>query len=170
MAGRLIHVYTEEVTSAVATVDVIGTTTDHVYMVTFADVQPVTDTTQLLSRVLVGGTARTSASYDRAWSTFSSSSIGNQYGANETFTYVSGSQTGTATSENNQGCLYLHNFNDASSHSMVNVYGVNESHSQSVGGLRGGWLYKVNEACNGIQFFFASGNIAKGRFSLYRIE
>ena len=170
MAGRLIHVQTTEVTSAVAQVDIIGTTTDHVYMVTFADVQPVNNTTQLISRVLVGGVARTSASYDRSWSSFSSSSIGNQYGANETFTYVSGSQTGTGTSENNQGCLYLHNFNNASEYSFVNVYGVNESHSQSIGGLRGGWIYKVNEACNGIQLFFASGNIAKGRFSLYRIE
>lgn len=170
MAGRLIHVQTTEVTSAVAQVDLIGTTTDHVYMVTFADVQPVNDGTQLISRVLVGSSPRTSASYDRAWSTFSTSSIGNQYGANETFTYVSGSQTGTGTSETNQGCLYLHNFNNASSHSMVNVYGVNENFSQALGGLRGGWLYKVNEACNGIRFYFASGNIAKGRFSLYRIE
>lgn len=170
MAGRLTHVQTTEVTSAVAQVDLIGTTTDHVYMVTFADVQPVNNTVQLISRVLVGSSPRTSSSYDRAWSTFSSSSIGNQYGANETFTYVSGVQTGNATSENNQGCLYLHDFNNASAYSMVSVYGVSESHSQSVGGLRGGWIYKVNEACNGIRLYFSGGNIAKGRFSLYRIE
>lgn len=170
MAGRLIHVQTEEVTSAVGQVNLIGTTTDHVYMVTFADVTPVNNVVQLISRVLVGGVARTSSSYDRAWSSFSSASISNQYGANETFTYVSGAQTGTGTSENNQGCLYLHNFNNASSHSFVNVYGVSESQSQSPAGLRGGWIYKVNEACNGIQLYFSGGNIAKGRFSLYRIE
>lgn len=170
MAGRLIHVQTTEVTSAVGQVDLIGTTTDHVYMVTFVDVQPVNDAVQLISRVLVGSNPGTSASYDRSYSSYSSTSVSNGYGANETFTYVSGSQTGNATSENNQGCLYLHNFNNASAYSIVNVLGVNENYSQSLGGLRGGWIYKVNEACNGIRFYFSGGNIAKGKFSLYRIE
>ena len=102
--GKLVQVATETVTSPVAYVDLIGTTTDDVYMIAFNNVQPASDATQLICRVLASSSPDTSSNYDRAWKSYTATStFGNQYGVNESFTYISGGQAGTGTSETNQG-------------------------------------------------------------------
>ena len=167
--GKLVQVATETVTSAVAYVDLIGTTTDDVYMIAFNNVQPASDATQLICRVLSSSSPDTSSNYDRAWKQLNTGTFGNLSGANETFTYISGAQTGTGTSETNQGILYLYNFNDTSEYSFVSVEGTNLNYNQVLVGIMGGWVHTINQSCNGLRMFFASGNIASGTFTLYKV-
>ena len=168
--GKLVQVATETVTSPVAYVDLIGTTTDDVYMIAFNNVQPASDATQLICRVLASSSPDTSSNYDRAWKSYTATStFGNQYGVNESFTYISGGQAGTGTSETNQGILYLYNFNDTSEYSFVSVEGTNLNYNQVLVGIMGGWVHTVNQSCNGLRMFFASGNIASGTFTLYKV-
>ena len=63
MSGKLIQVATETVTSGVSYVDLIGTTTDDVYMVTLNGVNLSTDQ-DIYSRVLKSSSADTTANYD----------------------------------------------------------------------------------------------------------
>lgn len=164
------QVTTTTVTSAVGYVDIIGTTTDDVYTLVFDNVQPVNDVTQLICRVLVSSSPDTTSNYDRAWWSFSASG-GNSglYGTNEVFTYISGTQTGTATQETNNGILHLYNFNNASEHSFVTVRGAGLNYASSVlVGILGGWTHTVTQSCNGLRIYFSSGNIASGTFTLYK--
>jgi len=168
--GQLLQVATETVTSAVAYVDLIGTTTDDVYMVAFNNVQPVSDATQLICRVLTSSSPDTSSNYDRAWKSYKATgTFGNQAGTNESFTYISGGQAGTGTSETNQGILYLYNFNNSSEYSFVTVEGTNIDYNQVLVGIMGGWVHTVSQSCNGLRMFFATGNIASGTFTLYKV-
>ena len=104
----LVQVATETVTSAVAFVDLIGTTTDDVYMVAFNNVQPATDGTQLITRLLVSSSPDTTSNYDRAMKQLKATSTFSDLGGeNENFTYISGAPSGTNIQETNQGILCL---------------------------------------------------------------
>ena len=165
----LVQVATNTVTSAVAQVDLIGTTTDDVYMIAFNNVQPVNNAVQLICRVLVSDSPDTSSNYDRAGKQLVTGNMGNLSGANESFTYISGSQTGTGTSETNQGILYLYNFNNSNEYSYVTTDTVNrDAGGVHTYGLQGGWVNTVNQSCNGLRIYFSTGNIASGTFTLYK--
>ena len=170
MAGQLVQVATSTVTSSTAYVDLIGTTTDDVYMVAFNNVQPVTDAVQLICRVLVSSSPDTTSNYDRAAKNLVTGTFGNESGADESFTYISGSQTGTGTSETNQGILYLYNFNDSSEYSFATIETVNrDAGAVHLYGMQGGWVNTVTQSCNGLRIYFSTGNIASGTFTLYKV-
>tara|TARA_R100000231_G_scaffold4219_3_gene7244 strand:- start:6937 stop:7449 length:513 start_codon:yes stop_codon:yes gene_type:complete len=166
----LVQVQTTTVTSATGYVDLIGTTTDDVYMIAFNNVQPTIDNTQLICRVLVSSSPDTSANYDRAAIQFLAGGSGanNQYNTNETFTYISGAQSGTNTSETNQGILYLYNFNNSSEFTYAVIDPVNRNASGTLYGMQGGWVHTVAQSCNGLRIYYSSGNIAKGTFTLFK--
>ena len=107
MAGQLIQVATETVTSAVSSVDLSGVNTDDVYMIAFNNVTPTTDGTILYARIIKSDdTADSTANYDRAIkilrsdTTFSNSSSTNQ-------TAFGIEVLGTATGESANGIFYL---------------------------------------------------------------
>ena len=172
MAGNLVQVATSTVTSSTANVDLIGITTDDVYMVAFTNVKPVSDAVQLICRVTKSSdsSADTSANYDRAAKNLVTGTFSNESGANETFTYISGSQTGTGTGETNQGILYLYNFNDSSEYSFATIETVNrDAGAAHTYGMQGGWVNTVTQSCNGLSIYFSTGNIASGTFTLYKV-
>jgi len=166
----LIQVQTTTVSSPTAYVDLIGTTTNDVYMVAFNNVQPATDNTQLICRVLASSSPDTTSNYDRAAIQFvaSGGGAGNQYNTNESFTYLSGAQSGTNTQETNQGILYLYNFNNASEFTYASIDPVNRNASGTLYGMQGGWVHTVAQSCNGLRIYYSSGNIAQGTFTLFR--
>jgi len=165
----LVQIATETVTSAVGYVDLIGTTTDDIYMIAFNNVQPSTDATQLICRVLVNGNPDTSAEYDRAGRQFRThTSVGTFAGQNETFTYLGGAQSGTNTSETNQGNVYLYNFNNSNEFSFATFETITTDYAQRSYGLKAGFIQTELQACNGLRIYFSSGNIASGTFTLYR--
>ena len=70
----------------------------------------------------------------------------------------------------NNGVLYLFNFNNGSEYSFITLEESSfNSLSQSTG-RQGGGVHTVASASNGIQFFMASGNIASGEFKLYGLR
>ena len=122
MAGKLVQVATTTITSATATVSITGIDSDDVYMVTYNNIAPSTDATQLQMRVTVSGSPDTTSNYDRASKSMKAfTSFSNSYATNENLTYPSSAQTGTGTSETNNGILYLYNFNSSSEYSFGTV-------------------------------------------------
>ena len=168
MAGSLIKIDEEIVTSAVASVTLTGIdSTYDVYKVVLSNVQPETDAQKLEIRFTVSGTPDTSSNYDKAQKVFTTdTSFGNQSSSNQSSINAL-DQGGTATQETLQGIHYLFNFNNSSEFSFITYEGTARSSAGILNARQGGGVLTVAQACDGIQYFFASGNIASGTFKLY---
>ena len=168
MAGQLIQVATETVTSAVASVTLTGIDSDDVYMLAFNQVIGSSGNNNLEMRVTESGTPNTTANYDNAFKGLNANaSFGNGYNTNSTI--WSEAQVDSTTGNFN-AIYYLFNFNNASEYSFI----TKESAwvLQSTGylfGYQGGGVFTSASACNGIQLFFSSGNINNGTFTLYKV-
>jgi len=174
MAGSLIKIDEEIVTSAVASVTLTGIdSTYDVYMVRLSDVQGDTDTQSLKVRVTASGTAQSTSNYDYAKKTLRSNNPFNDNSAtNQTEVFVNTQLAmGTDTEETLQGVQYLFNFNNSSEYSFATDEIVFSSYFGGVllGG-QGGWVYTVAETHNGVNYFMSSGNIASGTFTLYGLK
>ena len=170
MAGNLVQVDTETVTSAVASVTLTTINTDDVYMVAMHNVAPVTDNVYLKGRVTTGGTADSDSQYDRATKTLrANTSFGNGAEQNASEWYIQENTNGTGTSEVCNGIIYLYNFNNSSEYSFITVEMSSVDASTNHNGSQGARVHTVDEANDGINFFFSSGNIASGTFTLYKV-
>ena len=166
----LVQVDTETVTSAVASVTLTTINTDDVYMVAMHNVAPVTDNVYLKGRVTTGGTADSDSEYDRATKTLrANTSFGNGGESNASEWYIQENTNGTGTQEVCNGIIYCYNFNNSSEYSMITVEMSSRDASTNHNGSMGGRFHTVGEANDGINFFFSSGNIASGTFTLYKV-
>ena len=168
MAGKLVQVATETVTSAVASVTLTGIDSDDVYMVALTNWASVNDTVVQRFRVTKSGTAQSDANYDSAYKgLYADTTFGNGALANNTdFEFQF---TGNATGETCSAILYLYNFNSSSEYSFVSFETVGVNQSQNNRGVAGGGVHTVASASDGIEFRFHSGNIASGTFTLYKV-
>jgi hypothetical protein len=171
MAGSLIKIDEEIVTSAVASVTLTGIdSTYDVYMVRVNNWIPTTDNVLPYARVTVGGTPDTTSNYDKAFkvlksdTTFQNVSFVNDDDVH--FNIFSGNDTG----ENTNAVLYLFNFNNASEYSFATVEFSGSNSAGNNHGAQGGFVHTVAQACDGIQFYFSSGNISAGTFTLYGLK
>ena len=169
MAGSLIKIDEEIVTSAVASVTLGGSNWDSsydVYMVQITNFAPVNDDVSAYMRITKSGTADSTSNYDSAFKLFK---------ANTTFTNNSDTNedkinfgnVGTGTSEGVNATLLLFNFNNTSEYSFATVESTILNSSQQLNGKQGGFTHTVESASDGLFFYMASGNIASGRFSLF---
>ena len=166
----LVQVDTETVTSAVASVTLTTINTDDVYMVAMHNVAPVTDNVYLKGRVTTGGTADSDSQYDRATKTLrANTSFGNGAEQNASEWYIQENTNGTGTQEVCNGIIYLYNFNNSSEYSFITVEMSSVDASTNHNGSQGSRVHTVDEANDGINFFFSSGNIASGTFTLYKV-
>jgi hypothetical protein len=174
MSGSLIKIDEEIVTSAVASVTLGGSNWDSsydVYMVRYNKVETSgTSAQDVRFRFLVSGTPDTSANYDyadkflREYATFA-----NNYGTNQTSLHSSVINSANSTQDN--GILYLFNFNNASEYSFCTVEYTSRNTRPGLGGGQGGGVLTVAQATNGVQFFLALGdNIDSGHFVLYGLK
>ncbi len=168
MAGSLIKIDEEIVTSAVASVTLGGSDWDSsydVYMVRVNNCIPATDNVSAYMRITKSGTADTTSNYDyaykdlKAYTTFSNNSSTNQNKLNF-------GNTGTGGSEGVNTIIYLFNFN-SSEYSFGTQEDTMLTSGQQHRGQQGGFVHTVASASDGVQFFFSSGNIASGTFSLF---
>ena len=167
--GKLVQVATNTVTSAVASVTLTGIDSDDVYMVAFNNVAPATDNTNLLIRVTESGTPNTTANYDEAAKFLdSTTTFGNQGNTNQTYWFNS-LAIGNSTSEQTNGILYLYNFNNSSEYSFYTKENTSLTYLAGNTGYQGGGVFTSSSSCNGVQFFFSSGNITSGTFTLYKV-
>lgn len=174
MAGSLVKIDEQIVTSAVASVTLTGIdSTYDVYMVKLNNVQGDTDIQSLKVRVTASSTPQSTANYDYAKKTLRTNNpYNNNSATNQTEVFVNTQLAmGTDTEETLQGVQYLFNFNNSSEYSFATDEIVFRSYFTGVllGG-QGGWVYTVAEAHNGVNYFMSSGNIASGTFTLYGLK
>ena len=168
MAGKLVQVATETVTSAVAQVDLVGTTTDDVYVIFANNVTPSSDTQNFRFRVLESSTPNTTANYDYAHKFLTTGgTFGNFSDTNQTsIRFVS---TGTATGEQTNQLVYIYNANNSSEYTFFTQEQSQLNETSTLTGVQGGGVFTSSSQVNGIRLFFESGNIASGTFTLYKV-
>jgi hypothetical protein len=168
MAGSLILLDSVTASNS-ATVSLGGSDWDSsydVYMVEYNNVVADTDAQYFRIRVLKSSSADTTSNYDQAYQKLdASTSFGNRSNTNQA--YWETEELGTSTQEQNNGVVYLFNFNDASEYSFITVEESTLNSGGTLTGRQGGAVHTVASASNGIQFLMASGNIASGEFKLY---
>ena len=170
MAGSLIKIDEEIVTTATPSVTLTGIdSTYDVYMVRYNNVLPVNDNVLLSNRVTVSGTADTTANYDYAYKLLQANTTFSNVSATNDTDNVLGTN-GTGGNESTNGIMYLFNFNNASEYSFGTVENTLREADTNLRGIQGGYVHTVAQACDGIQFFYASGNIASGTFTLYGLK
>ena len=170
MAGQLIQVATNTVTSPVASVTLTGIDSDDVYMVAISGYLNSTASGQRL-RVTVSGTPDTTSNYDFAGKFLrSDTTFTNGNATNGTEGQYSGLAVSTSPNAGNH-ILYLYNWNNSSEYSFwtFETTGFYDTATDFLGGHQGGGVHTVAQACDGIQFFSATGNITGGTFTLYKV-
>jgi len=171
MAGSLIKIDEEIVSSAVANVTLTGIdSTYDVYQVVSNNVAQTTiSNNQLNIRLTSSGTPVTSSNYQRAAKELkSNSSFSNKFYTNGTAMNTDG--IGTATTDVINNSIYCFNFNNASEYSFITYEGTRMQTSEVLG-LQGGFSLNVQGANDGLQFYMTSGNIDTGStFTLYGLK
>ena len=172
MAGALIKIDEEIVSSAVASVTLGDSDWDSsydVYMVQYSNVIPATDDKELRMRFTEGGTPNTSANYDYAYKIIETYSLGFEDFPATNQTYFRGVRYGNNTGEAGNATLYLFNMNSTTEYAFYtleeNAY-INAA--ATIAGCTGGGVLTVTgTARDGIEFSFPTGNITSGTFTLY---
>ena len=168
MAGQLVQVATNTISSAVSSVTLTGIDDDSVYLFTWVGVTCASDVNQNQIRITKSGTAQSDSEYDFASEQlFASTSFVNNGQVNQTSfidLYI-----GNNTGEMANGLMYLYNFNNSSEFSFVTREQVSLSHVAQAQGVMGGGVHTVASASDGVNYFMASGNLTGGTFTLYKV-
>jgi hypothetical protein len=168
MSGSLVLIQETTVSSPIASVTLTGIdSTFNVYQVNYFNVQPSDDAVKLQIRFTVSGTPDTSTNYSKAQLVTSSTSAHVEQSSSNQSSIDSLDQGGTGTQETLQGVHYLFNFSNASEFSFVTYEGTAISSASQLNARQGGGVLKEAQANDGINYSFASGNIASGKFKLF---
>ena len=170
MAGKLVQVATNTVTSPVASVTLTGIdSTYDVYMVAISNLEFST-ASLLRAQVTTSGTPDTTSNYDFAQEYMKAdSAFGTNVNTNTTVWDIIATAKGTVYGHSAN--LYLFNFNNASEYSFVTIEGVGYHNTgNSVRGLIGGGVHTVAQSCDGIHFLNSAGNFNAGNFTLYGLK
>jgi len=171
MAGSLIKIDEEIVTSAVASVTLTGIdSTYDVYMVRVNNLGSSNDNINLIARFTVGGTPDTGSNYDRAFKLLRSSSTFNNISGTNEGSMNTQIYTGTGTSETANLVMYIFNANNSGEYTFATIESSALAHSPELVGATGGFVNDVQQAVDGIQFLFGTGNVASGTFTLYGLK
>ena len=164
----LLQVATNTVTSAVSSVSLVGINSDDIYMVAYSNVFMSSSGAQNRIRFTVSGSADTSSNYDRASKQmYTNQNYFNGFGSNQS--HISSLGLGTTSARPDLGLLYLYSFNNSSEFNFITREQVQTNTGDEVAGIMGGAVLTVAQACDGIQFFASTGNIASGTFTLYKV-
>jgi len=175
MAGSLIKIDEEIVTSAVSSVTLTGIdTTFDVYKLIISNLKVSSDDVPVL-RVTKSGYADSSANYDYTFKNFKSdTSFSNGSGTNETKAFIMPTvDDGTGnTGANANAVIYLFNFPNTSEYSFLTVEGTQfQANEHTARGYQGGFVHTVASASDGVQIFNINGNnIASVNFTLYGLK
>jgi hypothetical protein len=170
MAGSLVKINEEIVSSAVASVTLTGIdSTYDVYVAQIINVVPSSDGEALRLRFTVGGSADISSNYHSAYKNLRGDSAFSNIN-NQTVDYIDLGTTGTGTQEMVNCTQYLYEFNNASSFSFASIEASIINNDSHLRGFQGGGQLGVSQATDGVYYFFNSGNITSGIFKLYGIK
>ena len=170
MAGQLIQVATNTVSSAVSSVTLTGIDSDDVYMVAYNNVVPATDSNYLYARFTESGTPNSTSNYDLADKDLrASEAFANDYYQN--FSIIDlGFAIGNDTGEETGAIMYIYNANNSSEYTFCSFENYYMVSTPKFRGKAGGAVFTQTSAVDGIQFFFGSSvNTSAGTFTLYRV-
>ena len=171
MAGSIIQVATNTVSSAVASVTLTGISTNDSYMVTYNNVTMNTSGSGMYVRTTTSGSADSDSEYDNAFKFFRSvNAFENTTGQGNDKWGVGPQRVASAVSAN--GVLNLFNFNDSSEYSSMLVDNCFFwSGSNEFAGYVGAATHSVAESNDGIHFVSDSGRtFTAGTFTLFKIQ
>jgi len=173
MAGSLIKIDEEIVSSAVASVTLGGTDWDNsydVYKVVANNIECDTDTKTLTFRFLDSSNATINTGYDVAYKTLrTDTTFGNDAGSLTSAPFID-LYLGTGTGEQANGVLYIFNANNASEFTFYTQEISYLSNLAVLKGNQGGGVLKSAEVTKGVTFVMSSGNIDKGNFKLFGLK
>ena len=173
MAGSLIKIDEEIVTSAVASVTLTGIdSTYDVYVFQYNNVQSATVNKYMALRFTESGTPNTSANYDRAGKVLkANTTFSNNYGTNGTFFYTHQNLFSTDAGQANNGTIYIFNANNASEYTFMTQDNVAVGASNLAWGNQGGGVFTVTSAVDGVHFYMEdTGNMDTGHFVLFGLR
>ena len=169
MAGKLVQVATNTVTSAVASVTLTGIDSDDVYMLAISNMTVSADDTMKMRLTYSSGTPDTTSNYDKATKHLrADTTFANLFSENEN-NFILGTISTSALQESFQCIYYLFNFNNASEYSFVTLEDVTRNSLGALRGQQGGFVVTQTRANDGIQILTDTANIESGTFTLYRV-
>tara|TARA_A100001201_G_scaffold141053_1_gene135541 strand:- start:20 stop:541 length:522 start_codon:yes stop_codon:yes gene_type:complete len=172
MAGSLIKIDEEIVSSAVSSVSLTGIdSTYDVYMVVYNNLKVSADgTVKIRMRFEESGTPNTTANYDRA-SKFLRTTVGfgDLSDTNET-SFNTDANIGNATGEHQNKVFYIFNANNSSEYTFMTEEATQVASSGELSGQQGGGVFTVTSAVDGVNFFTSAGNINSAVFTLYGLK
>ena len=175
MAGSLIKIDEEIVSSAVASVTLSGiNSTYDVYMVKANNVSTTDDNSSIRLRVTkdVSGTptAQTTSNYDFAYKVLKSdAAFETKSGSNENNMHLFYAGISNVAAENFNAIMYLFNFNNSSEYSFVTTEVSTLQYTGAMDGIQGGGVYTVAEAHDGVQIYVPN-TLDSGSFVLYGLS
>ena len=120
-------------------------------------------------RVTTSGTADSDSEYDKASYVFkANAAFSTTTDENEAQWRINGT-VGTATGEQTNHIIYLYNFNDSGEYSLYSNESAKLNGSTILDSYQGSGLHTVTESNDGVNFFFTSGDIESGTFTLYKV-
>lgn len=155
--------------TGLSAVDLVGITTDCVYMVVANNVKSSSDR-DYYSRVLKSSSADTTSNYDYLDMTLRNDSSFNKNASINNDKWVQ-DYIGDDVSEAGNLVHSLYNFYNSSEYSFViteNVAGDNAN--PTIKGRQGTQVHTVASSSNGITYFVTSGTFTSGIFTLYKQE
>ena len=167
----LVQVSSTTLSSAASSATVTGIDDGSVYMVTYLNAQPTTDSKYLNCRFTVGGTAQDQSTYSWAGRKFKTfSTFQPQAAGNTVLMRLVDENLGTATQELAHGILYIYQANDSSQSTFMSQKNVARDAGGNLMNVFGGYNYTTTNEVDGISFFMESGNIDAGAvFTLYKV-
>ena len=175
MAGSLIKIDEEIVSSAVASVTLSGiNSTYDVYMVKANNVSTTDDNSSIRLRVTkdVSGTptAQTTSNYDFAYKVLKSdAAFETKSGSNENNMHLFYAGISNVQAENFNAIMYLFNFNNSSEYSFITTEVSVLQYTGHLDGIQGGGVYTVAEAHDGVQIYVPN-TLDSGSFVLYGLS
>ena len=172
MAGSLIKIDEEIVSSAVASVSLTGIdSTYDVYMVKANNVSTTDDNSSIRLRVTTsGGGVQSTSNYDMAYKVLKSdASFVNKSETNQDNLHLFYAGISNVSAENFNAIIYLFNFSNASEYSFVTTEVSALQYTGAMDGIQGGGVYSVAEAHDGVQIYVPN-TLDSGTFSLYALR
>ena len=171
MAGSLIKIQEEIVTSAVASVTLTGIDSNDVYQLVLNNVAPASDNYYLKIRFTESGTANSTSNYDYAMKYMrTGGAFLNLANTNQDGVHITNHTNGTGTSETTNGIFPIYNANNSSEYTFMTTESSNVDSSNASYGSQGGLVFTVASAVDGVSLFYTTGNIASGTFTLYKLS
>ena len=170
MAGSLIKIQEEVVSSAVSSVSIGGTNWVSSYDVYQLMIRGLTVSASNTVDIqfLVSNSADTSSNYDAAATNlYDAGSYSNNHATNGS-DIPFGNTINSSSNHASNAIIYLYNFNNANGYSFMTYE--ETAYNGSLVGRQGGAVLSVAQATNGVLVKAGTGNITAGTFKLYGLK